>query len=372
MKPPSRLRGTNSYENNFLKHGGSMWPLKINYSHMKKRIILTLTTIVTIGSVCTFSQNVDVKKIWDKAPHNAFTDMIRYKSYFYCTFREGNNHVPRTKSDNGTIRVIRSSNGTDWEPVALLSDEIYDLRDPKISVTPDKKLMIIMGGSNYSDSKLIDMMPHVSFSGDGLNFSRPLPVTIEKGVVSSFDWIWRVTWKSNTGYGVVYQSRQPDNRSRIRLLATRDGKSYSQVSELDVDSLPNESTIRFDKKGNMLILVRREAKANGLLGISKPPYTDWKWISPGYRLGGPNFLVYGKNKLIIGTRLYKTSGASTVVNLTDLNGKIEKKIELPSGGDTSYPGLVIWRNILWVSYYSSHEGKTSIYLAKIKVNDLGN
>ena len=42
-------------------------------------------------------------------------------------------------------------------------------------------------------------------------------------------------------------------------------------------------------------------------------------------------------------------------------------LTVPSGGDCSYPGLV-WRdNLLWMSYYSSHEGKTSVYLAKIKI-----
>ncbi|OQB35591.1 MAG: hypothetical protein BWY09_02248 [Candidatus Hydrogenedentes bacterium ADurb.Bin179] len=42
-------------------------------------------------------------------------------------------------------------------------------------------------------------------------------------------------------------------------------------------------------------------------------------------------------------------------------------LELPSGGDTSYPGLVWYDGLLWVSYYASHEGKTSIYLAKVKL-----
>ena len=32
------------------------------------------------------------------------------------------------------------------------------------------------------------------------------------------------------------------------------------------------------------------------------------------------------------------------------------------------PGLVWHDNLLWMSYYSSHEGKTSIYLAKIKLD----
>ena len=38
---------------------------------------------------------------------------------------------------------------------------------------------------------------------------------------------------------------------------------------------------------------------------------------------------------------------------------------LPSAGDTSYPGLVRKDDTLLVSYYSSHEGSTAIYLAKL-------
>jgi len=40
---------------------------------------------------------------------------------------------------------------------------------------------------------------------------------------------------------------------------------------------------------------------------------------------------------------------------------------LPSGGDNSYPGMVWHDGLLWMSYYSSHEGRTSIYLAQIKM-----
>ena len=42
-------------------------------------------------------------------------------------------------------------------------------------------------------------------------------------------------------------------------------------------------------------------------------------------------------------------------------------LELPSGGDCSYPGLVWHEGHLWVSYYSSHEGKASIYIAKVRL-----
>ena len=36
----------------------------------------------------------------------------------------------------------------------------------------------------------------------------------------------------------------------------------------------------------------------------------------------------------------------------------------PSGGDTSYPGIVWHDGKLWMSYYSSHEGKARIYRVK--------
>ena len=47
------------------------------------------------------------------------------------------------------------------------------------------------------------------------------------------------------------------------------------------------------------------------------------------------------------------------------NASLRTLLTLPSGGDTSYPGLVWHGGTLWMSYYSSHEGKTSVYVAEI-------
>jgi hypothetical protein len=49
------------------------------------------------------------------------------------------------------------------------------------------------------------------------------------------------------------------------------------------------------------------------------------------------------------------------------DGQYNPQLTLPSGGDNSYPGMVWHGGQLWLSYYSSHEGKSSIYLAKIKL-----
>ena len=47
-------------------------------------------------------------------------------------------------------------------------------------------------------------------------------------------------------------------------------------------------------------------------------------------------------------------------------GRIQPLLTLPSGGDTSYPGMVWHEGQLWISYYASHEGRTSIYLARVE------
>jgi hypothetical protein len=72
-------------------------------------------------------------------------------------------------------------------------------------------------------------------------------------------------------------------------------------------------------------------------------------------------------RLIAGVRLYEGGARTAIVRADEKTGKLTELVKLPSGGDTSYPGLVWHEGLLWMSYYSSHEGKTSIYLAKAKL-----
>ena len=56
---------------------------------------------------------LQVKKIWDAAPHNAFTDLVRFEDRWFCVFREGQDHV----SSDGCLRVIVSEDGENWSSV---------------------------------------------------------------------------------------------------------------------------------------------------------------------------------------------------------------------------------------------------------------
>ena len=72
-------------------------------------------------------------------------------------------------------------------------------------------------------------------------------------------------------------------------------------------------------------------------------------------------------RILAVTRLY-SGGTRTSLSWLDVaNGKLTEVIKLPSRGDTSYAGLVLHDGLLWISYYSSHEGRTSIYLARVNI-----
>src|SRR5262249_14331196 len=92
---------------------------------------------------------VSVTKIWDQAPHSAFTDLIRWRGKWYCVFREAEAHV----GGDGKLRLLESGDGKSWRPVALLAEEGIDLRDPHLSITPDDRLMIVAGGSVYGGTR---------------------------------------------------------------------------------------------------------------------------------------------------------------------------------------------------------------------------
>src|SRR4051812_20800847 len=53
----------------------------------------------------------DVRMIWDAAPHNAFTDLTRFKNRWFCTFREASAHV----SKDGAVRVLVSDDAHEWK-----------------------------------------------------------------------------------------------------------------------------------------------------------------------------------------------------------------------------------------------------------------
>lgn len=328
-------------------------------------LFVVWTSAVIAGDI---GDEVRVRRIWDSAPHNAFTDLIRFEDAWYCVFREGKTHV----SPDGALRVLRSSDGETWKSAALITAEHADLRDAKITVTPQGELMLCGAGALH-DKTLHTHQSYAWFSKDGEKWSKAVPIG------DPDFWLWRVTWHDGVAYGIGYSVRE--DRS-IRLYRSGDGRKFDVLVErLFDDGWPNETSIVF-KGDTAYCLLRRDnyqspdANANGLIGVSRAPFTQWQWKDLGVKLGGPHMIAVEDGRLLAAVRLYDGNVRTALCWIDPEKGSLKEFQKLPSGGDTSYAGLVLHAGNLWVSYYSSHEGKTSIYLAKIDdpgfVADLGN
>lgn len=299
---------------------------------------------------------VEVRKIWDQAPHNAFTDLLRRGDWWYCAFREGKSHV----SDDGRVRIVRSRDGQEWESAGLLQMDKYDLRDASLSETPDGRLMVL-GGATVLGPPRGTTGSFVSFSDDGAKWTAP-QIAVKPG-----RWLWKATWNDNKVYGVAYGTGGAPKPSA--LMASDDGTSFETLAPKLLDQgWPTEAALRFDDAGTAWCLHRRDDTPNtAMLGSAAPPYSDWKWRDLGAYLGGPNFTRTPHGEWIAAGRLLDGAARTSVLWLDLERGAMTELVKLPSGGDTSYPGLAWHDDLLWISYYSSHEGRTSIYLAKVKI-----
>ena len=298
---------------------------------------------------------VEVRKIWDRAPHNAFTDLVRFKSNWFCVFREGTAHV----SPDGALRVITSKDGKDWVSSALLTQPNADLRDAKITITPDNQLMLSGAGALHPPAPFRHQSL-VWFSNDGREWSEPVKIGDPNL------WLWRVTWHKKTAYSIGYDTT---GEKFVRLYSSSTGRQFDTlIPNLFDDGQPNETSLVFQPDETVLCLLRRDGNpASAKLGAAKPPYTDWRWKDLGVKIGGPHMIRLPDGRLVAAVRLYDGAVRTSLAWLDPDAGRLSEFLKLPSGGDTSYAGLVWEDGSIWVSYYSSHEGKASIYLAKVRI-----
>jgi len=302
------------------------------------------------------AQILSVERIWDQAPHNAFTDLIRFQERWYCVFREGSAHA----SPDGKIRVLTSSDGAAWISAAQLEMPGADLRDPKLSITVDTRLMLSAAAA-YGAESTVHHQTLAWYSIDGRAWGEPFKIGDPNM------WLWSVTWHRGNAYSVGYSTT--DERF-LRFYMGPSGLRFQPVGHRIYEGgQVSEATLLFDEyDDSALCLVRRDgAQASALLGFSRQPYKYWEWKDLGVRVGGPRMIRLPDKRIVVGARLYDPQPRTALCWLDPETASLREFLELPSGGDTGYPGLAYQDGLLWVSYYSSHEGRAAIYLARVRL-----
>ena len=303
-------------------------------------------------------QLLGVERIWDKAPHNAFTDLIRYKDQWVCAFREAPAHKGGVK--DSSMRVLASKDTKEWRSVGHLADPRGDIRDAKLAVTPDGRLMLLTAIQLFDRSKGQTHQSIAFYTDDLKKWEGPVDVG-----EPNF-WMWGIEFHKGVGYSIGY-STSPERF--VRLYKTANGVEFQPiVKQLDVTApFPNESAMTFDADDTMHVLQRCDPDP-AFIGQAKPPYTDWSWTQSNTRVGGPALTRTPDGRLLGAGRLYDGKERTSLFWIDEKTGTFTECLTFPSAGDTSYPGLVWLDGVLHVSYYSTHENKkSSIYFARVKV-----
>ena len=332
-------------------------------------VILVANVVFADDSPAVAGQQADgvrvlrSKMIWDAAPHNAFTDLARWKDRWYCSFREGSGHG----SYDGKIRVLSSSDGEKWQSVAQFTDEGLDLRDPKLCVLPGGRLLVGVGvrkqdernpGNWYTTSRVL-------ITNDGQQWDS-------HNVGDAQVWMWRYVTQGEYVYSFGYRQRPKGlgGETFLRFYRSRDGITWEKITQTDAGGgYVNEAAFVFEPDNRCVVLLRREG-GNNRLGLAHPPYTDWTWSDLEARFNGPALLRLPDGRIFAGGRS-KELGASmpktTVGWLTTDPPALRPLQWLPSQHETGYPGLVLHDGQIWASYYSSESGKCAIYIAQVEL-----
>lgn len=145
---------------------------------------------------------VEVRRIWDGAPHNGFPDLVHFGGKWLCVLREGASHA----SADGAVRVIASADGKEWHSVHLFTSGTEDLREFEFCVMPDGRLMLLGAGCAIGPGgSRGEHTSYVSFSDDGEVWTKLTAVSRPE---EDF-WLKRAVVCNGRLYSVGYHCRSP-------------------------------------------------------------------------------------------------------------------------------------------------------------------
>lgn len=300
-----------------------------------------------------------VSCIYDPGCHCAFTDIIKWRGRIYVTFREAVNH---SVHHSGQIVVLGSADyGQSFQPHARLGNSC-DLRDPHFFTVGERLGIMIPSWIVPDPEKGIPERIrncHVALSDDGINWDLK-EIEALRG---------RTLWRPRRGpdgalYSAAYAPSRVKDDYRVSLRRSTDGENWEDVSLIHGEDKANETDLCFMPDGELLALVRREQEPRKpLIARSKPPYKEWTKVGCDRFLQGPLLERLPDGTLLIVGRSPEPFGADKPTGgcrtrgfrLNIETGELEFLFTLPSGGDTSYAGLLkLNDNEAFLSYYSGH------------------
>lgn len=318
--------------------------------------------------------------------HNLTTDMIWWRGHYYLVHANSPWHMA---SANSRLVLWRSSDTRSWEQAAQFQLADGDIRDPKLAVIGGRLFLYVLRNDG-----LIAEPSGTAFtvSDDGIDW-RPLQPCGPRG------WLfWR---PKSRGDGVWYVPAYWHRHGRSILLESSDGETWTEVSEINKGGHNDETDLEFMPDGTAVITARLEIspdplghdRACTLVATAPPPYRQWDATRcPTTRLDGPN--LFSHNGVVYAAGRHHPAGTGrfdkragvwgrrkrTALYRVDKTG-LRHLFDLPSAGDTGYPGVVVRGDELTLCYYTNDVASdppwlvgmflpSEIRIAKLSLRDL--
>jgi hypothetical protein len=299
---------------------------------------------------------------WDAVAdglHNSNTDLILWRGDFLLVHDARPYHLG---SPAARLVVRRSRDGRRWQELARLQVPGKDIRDPKFAVIGHKLFLYALPNSGTMATPEGTVL---ATSDDAMHWTPFEPV-------EPAGWLfWRP--KSNDGGKTWYVPAYWHHHGKSILLHSTDGRAWEQISVIHEGDGNDETDIEFLPDGRMLATARLEITPDTILGnydghtaiaVAKPPFTNWTTQrSRLTRLDGPNLFAQGDTIYAVARYQPDPNGF-----LTRMGGVLSRKrtalyrvepdrlvrlSDLPSSSDTSYAGVVVRDDALYVDYYTS-------------------
>jgi hypothetical protein len=295
-------------------------------------------------------QPTEVRKVVADGKHNAFTAFIRWKDAYWLSFRKAESHGSR----DGDLIVLRSTDAKNWTE-ALRLDVLPDDRDPQFLAT-EKRLFLydpaLKGGQLTS---------FVTYTDDGKTWSKPQPVYKPTYI------FWKPVAHNGTFYATAHVKSRDGKQRNVDLIRSDDGLNWEKVSRIRGGNWESETTIYFAADNKIAAFLRQKyGSPQSSILTSTAPFDQWEETPTpqmhfsghaAYKFDGVDYFM---------SRTFEQGRKHPGVMIYTLNGtELTPYCKLPAGGDCAYPAAVQVGDEMLVSYYSSHEGSTNIYLARV-------
>jgi hypothetical protein len=331
---------------------------------------------------------MEVWTVVNDGRHNAFTDLLYWRDRFWLAYVSSPSHFASKRS---RVVILKSTDAKTWEGTAELSGNGEDIRDPKLAVINDRLVLYALLNKRF------DPEPYRTITtcgNDGVNWSSFADVTPEGWLLGR-----PVTQDQDTWFAPAHRI----DHGMAVLLRSQDGVNWDIHGTIKSGDRADETAVLFLPDGHMLAASRVEA-GGGIFGhpdagteisSARAPYQSW--ISLGRskvtRLDGPALVHHNGHVYAIGRLQPKVAGPfqwqgsalgrkrCAIFCVEENIGELIHLVDLPSAGDTSYPGAVMVENKLFISYYTNDIRRdprwitgmllpTSIQMAMIETKEL--